>query len=173
MDDYQGIDYLRNLLRNKRERVDLRYKYYEMKNVVRDLALTAGTKLGRFDAVLGWCPKAVDSLADRLVFKGWKDDTFNIGAIFRMNNADVFFDSAIISALIDGCSFVYVSLDEDGFPRLEVIDGRDATGIVDPVTNLLTEGYAILERDPKTDKPVTEAYFQVGLTTIISHGEIT
>ena len=172
MYEYQGMGYLKNLLRKKRDRVDLRYKYYEMKNVVRDLALTAGNKLGRFDAVLGWCPKAVDSLSDRLIFKGWKDDLFNIESIFRMNNADVFFDSAIISALIGGCSFIYVSLDEEGFPRLEVIDGRDATGIVDPVTNLLREGYAVLERDPKTGHPTTEAYFQTGLTTIISRGEI-
>ncbi|MEY8468336.1 hypothetical protein [Faecalibaculum rodentium] len=120
--------------------------------------------------MLGWIPKAVDSLADRLVFKGWKNDNFNLSQIFQMNNPDIFFDSAIISALIGGCSFVYVGLDKEDFPRLEVIDGRDATGIIDPVTNLLTEGYAVLERDPKTDVPVLEAYFLPDTTTYIRKG---
>ncbi|MGJ1079105.1 hypothetical protein ACR77U_13775, partial [Enterococcus faecium] len=36
---------------------------------------------------------------------------------------------------------------EDGFPLMRVIDGRHATGIIDPVTNMLKEGYAILEFD--------------------------
>ena len=122
------------------------------------------------NSMLGWIPKAVDSLADRLVFKGWKNDNFNLSQIFQMNNPDIFFDSAIISALIGGCSFVYMGLDKEDFPRLKVIDGRDATGIIDPVTNLLTEGYAVLERDPKTDVPVLEAYFLPDTTTYIRKG---
>ncbi len=141
-----------------------------MKNRPRDLLLTANTKVGFLNSMLGWIPKAVDSLADRLVFKGWKNDNFNLSQIFQMNNPDIFFDSAIISALIGGCSFVYVGLDKEDFPRLEVIDGRDATGIIDPVTNLLTEGYAVLERDPKTDVPVLEAYFLPDTTTYIRKG---
>ena len=28
-----------------------------------------------------------------------------------------------------------------------MVDGRNATGVMDPVTGLLTEGYAVLERD--------------------------
>lgn len=172
MTEFQGLPYLRALLAKKQGRVNLRYKYYEMKNNVQDLALTANTKIGYLKSVLGWCPKAVDALADRLVFKGWREDNFNLAQIFQMNNPDIFFDSAIISALIGGCSFVYISLDETGFPRLEVIDGRDATGIVDPVTNMLLEGYAVLQRDQKTGTPVREAYFQPGLTSIITRDGI-
>jgi len=41
---------------------------------------------------------------------------------------------------------------------MQVIDGRKATGIIDPVTNMLIEGYAILETDIH-DKPTKEAYF--------------
>lgn len=170
MSEIQGLGYMRNLLAKKQGRVSLRYKHYEMKNRPRDLLLTANTKVGFLNSMLGWIPKAVDSLADRLVFKGWKNDNFNLSQIFQMNNPDIFFDSAIISALIGGCSFVYVGLDEEDFPRLEVIDGRDATGIIAPVTNLLTEGYAVLERDPKTDVPVLEAYFLPDTTTYIRKG---
>lgn len=87
-----------------------------------------------------------------------------------MNNPDIFFDSAIISALISSCCFIYISLDETGYPRLEVIDGRDATGVLDPVTNLLHEGYAVLEKD-KHAKPILEAYFEAGRTTYYRPGE--
>lgn len=86
-----------------------------------------------------------------------------------MNNPDIFFDSAIVSVLISGCSFVYISEDETEYPRLEVIDGRDATGIIDPVTNLLIEGYAVLEKD-KNGSPVLEAYFEAGQTTFLRKG---
>lgn len=104
------------------------------------------------------------SLCYRLQVRGWKNDNFNLEQIFQMNNADIFFDSAILSALISSCCFVYISEDETGFPRLQVIDGYDATGVIDPVTNLLKEGYAILEKD-KHGKASLEAYFETGKTT--------
>lgn len=166
----RGIAYLRNLLNQKQSRVNLRYRYYEMKNSVRDFTLINNSKIRSLRPTLGWCTKAVDALADRLTLKGWKDDQFNLTAIFNTNNPDVFFDSAITSALICGCSFVYVSKDEEGFPRLDVIDGRFATGVVDPGTNLLKEGYAILETD-SSGNPALEAYFIPGATVFFPKNE--
>ena len=160
----EGISYLRNLLALKQNRINTRYDFYEMKNIFRDLKVFKKSSVD-INTIVGWCPKAVDSLADRLHFKGWENDNFNLSNVFKMNNQDILFDSAILSALITGCSFVYISEDESGYPRLEVIDGRNATGIVDPVTNLLKEGYAVLERDPKNGAPTVEAYFETGRTT--------
>lgn len=160
----EGISYLRNLLSLKQNRINTRYDFYEMKNIFRDLRVFKKSAID-IPTIVGWCPKAVDSLADRLHFKGWENDNFNLSNIFKMNNQDILFDSAILSALITGCSFIYISEDESGYPRLEVIDGRNATGIVDPVTNLLKEGYAVLERDPKNGAPKLEAYFETGRTT--------
>ena len=151
---YQGIEYLRNKLAQKQSRVNLRYNYYEMKNVVRDFNITIPKNWTFLKAVLGWSAKAVDALADRLVFTEFAEDNFNLNEIFNMNSRDVLVDSSIISACIASCCFVYISQDEDWYPRLQVIDGYDATGIIDPITNLLQEGYAVLERDPKTKKPV-------------------
>lgn len=165
-----NLSYLKQLLANKRTRSELRYRHYEMKSHPQDLFSTAELKAWNLRPVLGWCAKAVDTLADRMQFKGWKNDNFNLETIFRMNNWDIFFDSAILSALINGCSFVYISEDETGFPRLEVIDGMNATGLLDPVTNLLKEGYAILERD-KNGTPVLEAHFETGRTTFYEKGQ--
>ena len=156
---YQGIDYLRNKLIQKQSRVNLRYNYYEMKNAVRDFNIVIPKNWNFLKAVLGWSAKAVDALADRMIFREFAEDNFDMNSIFDMNSRDVFYDSAIVSACIASCCFVYISADEEGFPRLQVIDGYDATGIMDPITMLLTEGYAVIERDVKTKKPTVEAWF--------------
>lgn len=166
--DYKGIEYLRRKLRRKQRRVDLRYKYYDMKNLVRDFDISTPRELRHWFSTLGWCATAVDSLADRLVFREFGNDVFDLNGIFAMNNPDVLTDSAILGALISSCDFIYISQDETGFPRLEVVDGSRATGIIDPTTGLLTEGYAVLE-ETDTHYPLVEAYFVAGQTAYIYH----
>lgn len=159
MPEYKGIQYMREKLATKKTRVDMRYRYYEMKDKTLDPGITIPPELRRqYMATLGWCAKAVDSIADRLVFREFEDDNFGLNEIFQMNNPDILFDSAILGALVSSCDFIYISPDEDGFPRLQVIDGGNATGTIDPITNMLTEGYAVLKRD-NYDKPILEAYF--------------
>lgn len=167
---YRGIEYLRRKLDNKRIRVDTRYRFYEMKNKAKDLSNIIPAEFNWLSSTLGWCGKAVDSIADRLVFDSFADDNFDIMEIFRMNNPDVFFDSAILSSLISSCCFVYISADTTGYPRLQVIDGGNATGEIDPITGLLSEGYAVLKRDDN-DKAIIEAYFVKGETYIIQKGQ--
>lgn len=167
--EYKGIDYLRRKLNIKRTRVLKRYKYYEMKNHVKDFGISTPPYLQNVQSVLGWCSNAVDSLADRIVFREFDNDNFDMNEIFRLNNPDIFFDSAILSALISSCCFVYISPDNEGYPRLQVIDGGNATGIIDPITGLLTEGYAVLKRD-NLKNPIREAYFIEGETHYYEKG---
>ena len=170
--DYKGIGYLRDKLLMKRYGVIRRYDYYEMKYLPDEPSPMMPERLKyAYRSVLGWCAKAVDSLADRLVFDGFDADTdvFDMNGIFDLNNKDVLFDNAILGALISACDFIYISADENGFPRLQVIDGSNATGIIDPITMMLTEGYAVLERD-EYGNPITEAYFTAGNTDIITKG---
>ena len=170
MSRLMGIEYLRRKLEQKRTRVLIRYKYYEMKNQVKDFNESTPEVFRNLNATLGWCGKAVDSLADRLVFREFENDNFDINEIFMLNNADILFDSAILSAAIASCSFIYIAPDENGYPRLKVIDGANATGRIDPVTGMLTEGYAVLERKDglKDGKAVLEAYFVPGKTIVIN-----
>lgn len=170
MADYKGVAYLREKLAQKRVRVGQRYKYYEMKNAMRDFNIITPPEFKQFSETLGWCGKAVDSLADRLVFRTFRNDNFDLNSIYQMNNSDVLFDSAVLSALISSCSFIYISPDDDGFPRLQVIDGGNATGVIDPITGLLLEGYAVLKRDDN-DAPELEAYFTSGRTEYIERGK--
>lgn len=168
-----GTDYLRAKLAHKRIRVSKRYRYYEMKNTFRAVGTIIPPQFLCLRPVLGWCEKAVDTLADRLVFDGFSGDDLYISEIFDLNNRDILCSAAIKDALIASCSFVYISADEFGEPRLQVIDGGEATGIIDPTTNLLTEGYAVLERDRRTRKAVTEAYFTAEYTEIIRSGKVS
>lgn len=170
MSEYRGIRYLRNKLSLKRTRVLKRYQFYEMKNIVRDLGISTPPDLIGLNLALGWCGKAVDSLADRLVFRDFDNDNFDMNGIFAMNNPDVIFDSAVTSALISSCCFIYISLGDNDFPQLQVIDGGNATGIIDPITGLLKEGYAVLERDDN-DFPILEAHFMKGVTEYYRKGK--
>lgn len=170
MSELKGIDYLRNKLIAKRGRVMLRYSYYDMKHKAMDFMISTPPDLRAFMNVLGWCGKAVDSLADRLVFQGFDNDVFGMNGIYAMNNQDILVDSAILGALISACDFFYITQDSDGSPRMRVIDGRHATGIIDPVTNMLKEGYAVIEFD-EFDQPLIEAYFVPGATEIYEKGK--
>ena len=159
----EGIDILKSKLEMKRTRVLLRYKYYEQKEVIPDLKISTPPDLRYWMGTLGWCAKAVDSIADRLVFDRFENDVLDFNGIFEQNNPDVLFDSAILSALISSCCFIYISKGTDGFPRLQVIDGSNATGVIDPITGLLQEGYAVLERDT-FGNVLKDAYFEPGRT---------
>ncbi|MCD8087120.1 MAG: hypothetical protein LUE22_00830 [Oscillospiraceae bacterium] len=168
--DYKGIGYLRSKLATKRARVLMRYQFYEQKNTAMDFDISTPPSLKYWQSVLGWCGKAVDSLADRLLFREFREDNFDLTGIFQMNNPDIFFDNAVLSALISSCCFVYISPDDIGFPRLQVVDGGNATGVIDEITGLLEEGYAVLERDDK-EIPTVEAYFLPRRTEVYRQGE--
>lgn len=156
--EYVGIEFLKNLLTQKRIRIASRYIFYEMKNVTFDFGISTPPELKWWNSCVGWCAKGVDALADRLDFYGFKNDVFGLEEIFQANNKDVLFPSGILGALIASCSFIYISEDDTGYPRLQIINADDATGIIDTTTGLLNEGYAVLERNI-AKQPILEAYF--------------
>lgn len=164
-----GIQKLSKKLEAKRKRGLLRYEYYEEKQKAADLGISTPQGLEWFKAVNGWCTKAVDGLADRLQFDTFDNDNFNFTEMFNQNNPDIFFDDAILSALITSCSFVYISRGENGRVRFQVIDGTNATGVLDDFTKLLVEGYAVLDRD-ENEKATLWAYFTPGKTEVHAVG---
>lgn len=165
-----GIEKLRKKLKFKRTRGLLRYEYYEEKQRAVDLGISTPDGLEWFSCINGWCTKAVDGLADRLQFDQFENDNFMFKEMFDQNNPDIFFDDAILSALITSCSFVYISKGAgEGRVRFQIIDGTNATGVLDDFTKLLVEGYAVLDRDDKGN-PISEAYFTPGRTEVYTKG---
>src|SRR5699024_5746382 len=170
-ENVKGIEYLRRKLSIYSRGALFRQSVYDMKNIDISPGITIPPKLReQYRASLGWGAKAVDALADSLVFREFANDNFNINQIFQMNSADILFDDAKLSALINSCSFIYISEGDEDLPRLQVIQGSDATGILDPVTRLLTEGYAVLSRD-EYGSPEQELHFITGRTDYYVKGE--
>lgn len=165
--ELRGIEYLRKKLNLYQSRVNLRYKYYAMQHYRAPIGITIPAHVrAKYRATLGWTAKGVDCLADRLVFREFTNDDFNVTEIFDRNNPDILFDSAILAALIGSCCFVYISKGEDDEVRLQVIEASNATGVIDPITGLLVEGYAVLARDDY-NQPTLEAYFEPNATHFI------
>lgn len=174
--DYYGIGYLKDKLAKKKERVELRYKYYECKDSGHDDSQMIPIWLKHaYIPTLGWCTKAVDSLSDRLVFKGFQGDTdlVNCMTIYEANNGTILFDAAIREALIASCSFIAIAHGEKegDLPRMSVITARDATGVMDEQTGFLKEGYAILDRD-KDGHAKREAYYTAERTEYYEKGKL-
>ncbi|MCR5584569.1 MAG: phage portal protein [Lachnospiraceae bacterium] len=170
--ELKGINFLKDELEKKQTRVRLRYDYYDMKKSAARWSEMFPEKYQWMTSVLGWSTNAVDSIADRLGIHGFRKDDLNFQEIFDLNNKDILFDSSMLDALIASCSFIFIS-EKEGFPSLQVIDGYNATGIVDDTTEFLFEGYAVLERN--TDKSVSkEAYFTSEETVFYTHdkGEV-
>lgn len=169
-----SIDLLRAKLATKQNWIRTKYECYEQKRQPLDPSPVVPAKeKNSYNTTLGWCTQAVDDLANRLIVDSLENDNFGMWDIFQQNNKDILFDSAIKSALISACSFVYVVESEDGV-KLQLIDGRNATGVIDPSTFLLKEGYAILDTD-EYGTPILEAYFTPFETVFFSkstHSEI-
>lgn len=167
----KGIDYLRKKLIKKAPRVVTRYKFYEMKHALRDMKISTPKGLEGWKTSLGWCGKAVDSVADRLRLRGFGGDTFGLEELFRLNNQDILVPSAVLGALVTSCDFIHIAMGPDGAPAMQVIDGANATGVLDPVTQMLTEGYAVLERD-EHGKPLREVYAVPGWQVFLQGGKV-
>lgn len=169
----KGLDYLRKKLQRYRAGAIEKQKIYNMKDDYFHMGVTIPPKLRmQYKATLGWGSKAVDSVADRLVFRNFRNDTFDLNGIFNMNSPDIMFDDAGRSALINSCSFIYISEGIDSnIPRLQVISGDNATGVLDPITRLLTEGYAVLSRKPDSS-PYEELHFLPGVTIYYVDGKV-
>jgi hypothetical protein len=162
---YAGKAYLQAKLNTVSDKIQTKYDYYERKNTVNNLSIAIPAQLmERYKTKLGWCAKAVDLLADRLAVNRFKNDNFNIEQIYMDNNSDILFGSAIKGALISSCDFIYIYPANEGIMkdsvRMQVVGGKNATGILDDTTQLLSEGYAVLKRNPKNNSDILlDAYF--------------
>lgn len=155
-----SLEVLRAKLGTKQTWIQCKYDAYEQKHLPLDPSpiIPAKDKCD-YLSTLGWCTEAVDELANRLVVDSLENDNYGMWNIFEQNNRDILFDSAIKSALISACSFIYIiKNDDDEIVKLQLIDGHNATGTIDPSTFLLKEGYAILDVD-ELGNPILEAYF--------------
>lgn len=65
-----------------------RYNYYNMKIAVSKFSSILPKEFSWLAYSLGWCAKAVDSVADRILFDGFAGDDFSLNEIYKLNISD-------------------------------------------------------------------------------------
>lgn len=148
---------------SKRTSVQLKYKYYEAEQEVRDLGISMPVKLLMLQAGLGWASKAVDVVADRLNFDAFENDRLGINDLFEIADETEAIDQAKRDARIGGCAFVGIVDDpQTGEKRFMPFTALEATGVLNTTNGLLKYGLAItrFNRDEKLcDKYGSESLY--------------
>ena len=142
-------------LTEKEPKVQDKYDYYNADNDVRDFGISIPKKMINSRPGVGWASRAVNTLADRVVFEGFAGDTYSINDYFDSILANNVINKAKHDAFIAGCAFVAVLDDiRSETPRKVLVPftALEATGIVDDTTGLLCAGLAVTKWGIETIK---------------------
>ena len=134
-----------DLWSSKLQRNMLRYRYYNGKNVLKDLCISIPPSLTNVETVVGWPQKAVDSMAVRCRFDGFKSQDAEAQAmldgISQRSRLNVKFRQTAESALIHSCAFATVSM--DGKPRIDFWSAENAAARWDNAAGRIAYGITI------------------------------
>lgn len=147
-------DLLRTL-ENKEAKVQDKYDYYNADNDVRDYGISVPKKMVNNKPGIGWASRAINTIADRVVFEGFAGDTFGINDYFDKIRAGGIINKAKHDAFIAGCAFVAIADDDDSDDKVLIpFTALEATGVVDQKTGLLKYGLAVTRwaKDSSTAK---------------------
>lgn len=140
-----------NVWAAKLSRNQLKYRYYDGKNVLKDFGISIPPQLLDVETVVGWPQKAVDALAVRSRFDGF---TASDPVVQRM--LDEFAEGSQLkrqwklaaqSTLIHSCTFPTFGVGEDGMPRMDIHSAESAAAVWDFSRGCIAYGIAITEFD--------------------------
>jgi len=141
-------------LTEKQVTVQNKYDYYNADNDTPDFGIATPMRMRNLRPGIGWASRAVNTLADRVVFDGFAGDTFSINDTLEQIGGYAVLDKAKHDAFIAGCAFVAVSDDGNGGKVLVPFTAQEATGEIDQTTGLLKWGLAVTKwHVPKPKKP--------------------
>jgi hypothetical protein len=150
-------------LNDKRHRNEIRRRYYDGHNALKDMGISIPPQLRSVEAVVGWPAKAVDAMSRRTILESFKSAdgstelTELVTAIWDGNRLASEIPAAHTSALIHSCAFVFIHLgDPDaGEPPVLVTvrSAEDATATWDRRTRSIREALSIVEYDEATRQP--------------------
>lgn len=133
----------------------VKYEYYNATQGVVDLGISVPKKFKNMKPGVGWASRAVNTIADRLNFDGFANDSFGINDLFDDTGAIAALNKAKTDALIAGCSFVATMPTDDGSVKLLPFTATEATGTIDQRTGLLDTGLAVVRWYPYEDNVYT------------------
>ena len=143
----------------KLARNQLKHRYYDGKNVLKDFGISIPPSLLNVETVVGWPQKAVDAMAVRCRFDGFKSQDPEAQAmldgISARSSLNVKFRQCAESTLIHSCCFATVSVDDDGKSRIDFYSAERAAARWDDVTGRVAYGLVIDEFDEGSPSVVT------------------
>ena len=162
-----AIDQLQKKLNRVRQKNDVKKRYYNQKNKIKDLGINTPTDLSGFTIVLGWATKAVDVLAERIKWNGYynpeiadpvlDEATEWLNKLYNENNFEAEQRKAIKNALTTGVGFMSASRGDTSAGEPEVV-------WISEESNTITIDYDLRRRkiksafkvitDPSTHKPI-------------------
>jgi hypothetical protein len=150
-------------LNEKRVRNELRRRYYEGHNALKDLGISIPPQLRRVEVVVGWPAKAVDAMSRRTILSGFSTTEGSdelrslVDSIWDANRLASEAPAAHTSALIHSCAFAFVHLGDDaaGEPPVLVTvrSAEDATGTWDRRRRALSNALSVAEVDSASGQP--------------------
>ena len=132
---------------NKLARNQLRYRYYNGKNTLKDFGISIPPQLLNIETVVGWPQKAVDAMAVRSRFDGFTAENAEtqamLNAISERSRLRVKYRQAVQSALIHSCAFATVNIDASGEPRIDLYSAENAAARWDDAKGRIAYGLTI------------------------------
>ena len=169
-DEQRTLNHLVKQLDDKTPGNLLRQRLYDNKETARRIGDTIPGHYYNMGIVLGWTGKAVDSLGRRCNLERfvWPDgdlDSLGAGQVWDENNLRSEINSAKVSSLIHGPSFLVNTVGEAGEPSslIHVRDALNATGDWNPRLRRLDDLLTVLDRDDRGQITEFALYFY-GLT---------
>ena len=141
------IDDCLELWAAKLSRNRLRMRYYNGKNVLKDFGISIPPSLLNVETVVGWPQKAVDSMAVRCRFDGFKSPDPEVQAmldgIAQRSSLGVKFRQVAESTLIHSCCFATVTMDAEGKSRIDFYSAEQAAARWDDTAGRIAYGIVI------------------------------
>ncbi len=159
MDELNLIDHLAKKLAGHHYANEVKAKYFNGHNRLKDLKISIPPTLVHVGAVVGWPGTSVQVLEERLDFEGFIGaDELAVNDFYRQNDLDSEGSLAHLDALIYGTGFVIVGAGAAGEadPLITVESPHRMTAIHDLRTRRLTAALSIdYDEDSFNDRPVS------------------
>ena len=151
----------------------LRQRYYDGKNALKDFGISIPPQLLTVETVVGWPQKAVDALAVRSRFDGYSCDSGElrnqVDEISKRSRLKLKYRQGVQSELIHSCEFAVVGVDDDGNARIDFYNAQDAAAVWDDALGRIAYGMVI--EDWHDGQPAVIAlYTDDGLMRFVDNG---
>lgn len=161
------------LWESKLARNQLRYRYYNGKNHLKDFGISIPPQLLNVETVVGWPQKAVDAMAVRSRFDGFTASDPEVQSLLdgisERSRLRVKYRQAVQSELIHSCCFATVAVDDKGEPHIDLHSAETAAARWDSAKGRIAYGMAIDAFDKDGMPSLLKLYTDDAVVSVSMH----